>query len=91
MNILMTLIFWLVLGGIAGWLAGAVMGVNASLGFMSTVALGIAGAFVGALLFNVFGGASITGINLYSILVAMVGSIALIGIARATGQTRQAS
>jgi len=84
MNLLTALLFWLILGGIAGWLAGAVMGANARLGFMSTIVLGIVGALVGGFIFNLLGGVGITGINLYSILVAIVGSVAVIGIARAT-------
>lgn len=55
MNILTSLLFWLVLGGIAGWLAGVAMEVNTHLGFMSTVAPGIAGALVGSSLFNLLG------------------------------------
>jgi uncharacterized membrane protein YeaQ/YmgE (transglycosylase-associated protein family) len=84
MNILTALLFWLILGGVAGWLAGAVMGANARLGFMSTIVLGIIGALVGGLIFNLLGGAGVTGINLYSILVAVIGSVAVIGVARAT-------
>lgn len=84
MNILTALLFWLILGGVAGWLAGAVMGANARLGFMSTVVLGIIGALVGGFIFNLLGGAGVTGINLYSILVAVIGSVAVIGVARAT-------
>lgn len=54
MNVLTSLLFWLVIGGIAGWLAGAAVGINAPLGFMNTVAPGIAGALVGGSLFNLF-------------------------------------
>jgi len=86
MNVLTVLLFWIILGGIAGWLAGVVMGANVRLGFISTIVLGIIGAFVGSVIFNLLGGAGITGINLYSIIVAVIGSIALIGIARATRQ-----
>lgn len=86
MNALTALLFWLVLGGVAGWLAGAAMGANDCLGFTNTIALGIIGALVGGLIFKIFGGAGIMGINPYSISVAVIGSVAIIGIARATRQ-----
>ena len=42
------------------------------------IALGIVGAIVGGWLFNTFGSASVTGLNLYSLLVAVIGSVVLL-------------
>jgi len=45
--------------------------------------VGIAGAFVGGFLFSVFGGAGVTGFNIYSFLVALVGAVVLLWIFKA--------
>ena len=64
---------WLVIGLIAGVVAKLVMG--DSFGWIVTIILGIVGAFVGGWVFGLFGGPSVTGINLTSIVVAAVGAI----------------
>jgi len=84
MNVLAALLFWLSLGGIVGWSAGAATGANDRLGFLNTIALGIIGALIGGLIFKILGGAGITGINPNSIFVAVIGSAAIVGLARAT-------
>jgi uncharacterized membrane protein YeaQ/YmgE (transglycosylase-associated protein family) len=64
---------WIVVGLIAGVIAKMVMG--DSFGWIVTIILGIVGAFVGGWVFSFFGGPSVSGINLTSILVATVGAI----------------
>lgn len=70
----MSIIAFLVLGGIAGWLASLFMGTDASQGIVANVIVGIIGAVIGGLLFNVFGSAGVTGLNLYSLVVATIGA-----------------
>ena len=70
----MGILAWIVLGGIAGWIASLIMKTDASQGILLNVAVGIAGAFLGGLVFNLLGGAGITGFNLYSLFVAVLGS-----------------
>lgn len=71
----MSIIGWIILGLIAGWLAAKIVGASGQ-GFFLDLALGIVGALVGGFLYSqMFGGAGITGLNLGSILVAVIGSI----------------
>lgn len=76
----MDLILWIVFGALAGWIATMVMG--GSEGFIWDIVLGIVGAVLGGYLMNYFGQSGVTGFNLYSMFVAVVGSIILIAIGR---------
>ena len=78
----MTILAWLVVGVLAGWLAGMVVQ-GGGYGLIGDVITGILGAlFGGWLATQVFGGDYITGINLTTILVAFVGAVILIAIER---------
>lgn len=74
---------WLVLGGLAGWLASIIKGTNAQMGMFANIATGIVGAMIGGWLFSFFGGRGVSGINLYSLAVATVGAVILISIVQA--------
>ena len=78
----MSILIWIVIGGIAGWLASLIMKTDASQGIFMNIVVGIVGAFLGGFLFGLLGGAGFTGFNLYSLLVATVGSVALLWIVR---------
>jgi len=78
----MGIIGWIVLGGLAGWIASIIMGKNAQMGLFANIIVGIVGALIGGFLFNIIGGADITGFNLWSLFVAVVGSVILLGIVR---------
>jgi uncharacterized membrane protein YeaQ/YmgE (transglycosylase-associated protein family) len=71
-----------ILGGIAGWIASIVAGTNARMGAIANVIVGVLGAVVGGMIFNFFGGAGITGFNLYSLLVSVVGASVVLFIAK---------
>jgi uncharacterized membrane protein YeaQ/YmgE (transglycosylase-associated protein family) len=71
----MGIIAFLVLGGIAGWIASLIMGTDASQGVVMNIVVGVIGALIGGLLFNAFGNAGVTGFNLYSLIVATLGAI----------------
>lgn len=79
----MNILLWIILGAIAGWLASVVMRTNDSQGMLGDVILGVVGAVAGGFLMNLFGQPGVTGFNLYSLLVAMLGSIVFIYIGRA--------
>lgn len=79
----MGLCAWLVLGGIAGWLASIIKGTNAKMGMFANIATGIVGSMIGGWLFNLLGGRGVTGFNLYSLAVATVGAVILISIVQA--------
>jgi len=70
----MSFIAWIVLGLIAGFLGSKLVNKSGE-GLMLDILLGIIGAVVGGWLFTKFGAAGVTGLNLYSILVAVVGSV----------------
>ncbi len=73
---------WLVIGAVAGWLASIVMKTNRSQGLLMDIIVGIVGAFIGGFLFNQFGSAGVTGFNIWSLFVAFVGAIVLLGLLR---------
>lgn len=78
----MNILLWVVLGGLAGWLASVIMKTDSSQGMFTDILLGIAGAFVGGFIFNLFGANGVTGFNIYSVLVAAAGAIVLIWLRR---------
>ena len=83
----MGIIAWIVLGAIAGWITNLIMGGGE--GVILTIVLGIVGAVVGGFLAgNVLGIADVTGINIESIVVAVIGAIIVVVIYRAIGGRR---
>ena len=64
---------WILVGLVAGILAKLIMGDR--YGWILTILLGIVGAFVGGWVFSLFGGPGVTGFNLMSILVAVIGAV----------------
>lgn len=75
----MSFLAWIVLGLIAGFIASKIVNKTGS-GLLMDTLLGIVGAMVGGWLFNTFGGAGVTGLNLYSMLVAVVGAVLVLVI-----------
>jgi uncharacterized membrane protein YeaQ/YmgE (transglycosylase-associated protein family) len=73
----MSIIGWLVLGLIAGFIASKIVNNNGE-GVILDIVLGIVGAVVGGWLFAQFGAAGVTGFNLYSMVVAVVGAVVLL-------------
>jgi uncharacterized membrane protein YeaQ/YmgE (transglycosylase-associated protein family) len=70
----MTLFTWIILGLLAGFIASHLVNHRGE-GVVLDVLLGIVGAIVGGWLFQMFGAAPVTGLNLYSIAVAVAGSV----------------
>jgi uncharacterized membrane protein YeaQ/YmgE (transglycosylase-associated protein family) len=75
----MSILGWIVLGLIAGWIASKIVNRTGS-GFFLDIVLGIVGAFVGGLLFSALGGSGVTGFNLWSMFVAIVGAVVVLVI-----------
>ena len=73
---------WLIVGALAGWLASIVMRTNGSQGLLLDIIVGIIGAFIGGFLFNVIGAPGVTGFNIWSVFVAFIGAVVLLGILR---------
>ena len=84
----MSIIAWLVVGLLAGWIASMVVNRGRGEGLIMDIVLGVIGAIVGGFLFRYFGHTGVTGINLYSILVAVVGAIVVLVIYHAVTRRR---
>ncbi len=78
----MNILLWIIFGAIAGWIASIIMNTDAQQGAFMNIVIGIVGAVAGGFLFQTFGAAGVSGFNLYSLLVAVVGSMALLGIVK---------
>lgn len=77
----MGILLWIVFGAIVGWIASAVMGTSE--GLVLDIILGIVGAVLGGWLMSFLGKGGVTGFNLYSFLVALLGAVVLIAIVKA--------
>lgn len=74
----MSILAWIILGGIAGWIASMIAGNNQQQGLIGNIFVGIVGAFIGGFLVNLVGGEGITGFNLWSLIVAVAGATLLL-------------
>ena len=75
----MSVIAWIILGLIAGFIGSKIVNKSGQ-GFLMDIVLGIVGAVVGGYLFTFFGATGITGLNIYSIIVAVVGAVVVLWI-----------
>lgn len=75
-------IAWIVLGGVAGWIGSMIMGTDDSQGIILNIIVGIIGAWLGGYIFSYLGYASVTGFNLYSLLVSVIGAVVLLWIVK---------
>lgn len=83
----MGIILWIVLGALAGWIASMVMRTNAEQGIVLDIVVGVVGALIGGFVMSLFGGSGVTGFNLYSLIVAVLGAVLLLWIVRAVRRT----
>ena len=76
----MSIIAFLILGGIAGWIASLIMGTDASQGIFLNIVVGVVGAFLGGFLFNLLGvsNVGVGGLDFYSLIVATIGAVVLL-------------
>lgn len=70
----MSILSWLILGLIAGFIGSKVVN-NTGEGLLLDIVLGVVGALVGGAVFSFFGAAPVSGLNLYSMIVAVVGAV----------------
>lgn len=83
----MGIIGWIIIGAAAGWIASKVTGNDKKMGAFANIAVGIGGGIIGGFLMNLLGGAGITGFNLWSLLVAVIGAVLLLWIVNAIRHT----
>ncbi len=83
----MSIIVWIVVGAIAGWLAGMVM--KTPMGLVADIVVGIIGAFIGGFVLSLIPGvnADVSGLNIPSILTAFIGAVILLALLRAFRRT----
>ncbi|MGH9513894.1 MAG: GlsB/YeaQ/YmgE family stress response membrane protein [Terriglobales bacterium] len=75
----MSILAWIVLGLIAGFIGSKLVNKTGE-GIILDIVLGIVGAVVGGYLFSMFGAHGVTGVNLYSLLVAVIGAVVVLVI-----------
>ncbi|SDM54728.1 Uncharacterized membrane protein YeaQ/YmgE, transglycosylase-associated protein family [Methylobacterium phyllostachyos] len=85
----MSLLAWIVLGLIAGFIGSKIVN-NTGQGLLVDILRGVVGAVVGGFLFNQFGQPGVSGVNLYSLLVAVVGAVIVLVIYHALMRRRGA-
>ena len=78
----MSIVAWIILGLISGFLASKVVNKSGD-GFVIDLVLGVVGAVVGGFLFTTFGAAGVTGLNIWSIFVAFIGAVVVLVIKHA--------
>lgn len=78
----MGFIAWIILGLIAGFIASKLVNRTGE-GFLLDIVLGIVGAVVGGWLFSMFGMSGVTGFNVYSLIVAVIGAVVFLLVAHA--------
>ena len=83
----MSIIGWIILGLIAGFIASKIVNKTGE-GVLLDIVLGVIGAIVGGFLFSFFGAAPVTGLNIYSMVVAVVGSIVVLFLYHAVSGNR---
>jgi uncharacterized membrane protein YeaQ/YmgE (transglycosylase-associated protein family) len=84
----MSIIGWLILGLIAGFIASKIVNKSGE-GVILDIVLGVVGAIVGGFLFSFFGAAPVTGLNIYSMIVAVIGAVVVLVVYHAiTGSRR---
>ena len=75
----MSILSWILLGLIAGFIGSKIVN-STGQGLFLDIALGIVGAVVGGFLFSVFGAEGVTGFNIYSLIVAIIGSVVVLSV-----------
>ena len=73
----MSFLAWIVLGLLAGFIGSKIVNKKGE-GVILDILLGVVGAVLGGWLFNTFGASGVTGLNLYSLLVAVIGSVVVL-------------
>lgn len=74
----MGILSWIIVGALAGWIASKIVGKDAQMGALANIAVGIAGAIIGGYILQLFGVGGVTGLNLYSIIIAIFGACVLL-------------
>jgi uncharacterized membrane protein YeaQ/YmgE (transglycosylase-associated protein family) len=74
----MGIILWIIFGAMVGWIASLIMRTDEEQGALANIIIGIVGAFIGGALSSLFNGPGITGFNIWSIFLAVIGAVVLL-------------
>jgi uncharacterized membrane protein YeaQ/YmgE (transglycosylase-associated protein family) len=83
----MSVIAWIILGLIAGFIGSKIVNKSGQ-GMLMDIVLGIVGAIVGGVVFNFFGAAGVTGLNIYSLVVSIIGAVVVLWLYHAVSGRR---
>ncbi len=83
----MSIIAWIILGLIAGFIGSKIVNQSGE-GLLLDIVLGIVGALVGGFIFNAIGAVGVTGLNVYSLVVAVIGAIVVLVLYHAVAGRR---
>ncbi len=83
----MSILAWLIMGLVAGLIASKIVN-HTGAGVLLDIVLGVVGAFVGGFLFHLVGASGVTGFNIWSLLVSVVGAVVVLAIFHATAGRR---
>ena len=75
----MNVFAWIILGLIAGFIGSKIVNKSGQ-GMIMDIALGVVGAIVGGVIFNFFGAAGVTGLNIWSLLVSIIGAVVVLWV-----------
>ena len=76
----MGILLWIIFGGLVGWIASMIMKTDSQQGLLLNIVVGIIGAIVGGWIMTSLGTAGVSGFNLYSFGVAIIGAVLFIGL-----------
>ncbi len=78
----MGIILWIIFEALAGWIASVIMKTDSNQGTMMDIVMGVVGAVVGGFLMGLVGQSGVTGFNVYSLAVAVIGAVVVIYVGR---------
>lgn len=84
----MSVISWIILGLIAGFIGSKIVNKSGD-GMLMDIVLGIVGAVIGGVIFNLFGAQGVTGLNIYSLIVSVIGAIVVLFLYHAISGRKQ--
>lgn len=76
----MGIISWIILGGLAGWVASKIVGQNRNMGLVASIVVGIIGSFIGGFIANLVGRNPVMSFSLSSFFVAVLGAVVFLAI-----------
>lgn len=79
----MGIIVFIIFGALVGWAASIIVGTNREQGALGNIVVGVLGAFLGGIIMNAIAGVGITGFDISSFLIALLGAVILLLIYRA--------